>query len=56
MNTYYAQTGLADLYVGKNNIPGNNSALVIDDQYQDDIYNQGRLAMLVRVNLVTSFA
>ncbi|CAK1992600.1 hypothetical protein [Vibrio crassostreae] len=43
-DTYYAQTGLADLYVGKNNVSGNNSALSVDDQYQDDIYNQGRLA------------
>ncbi|PMG16217.1 hypothetical protein BCU98_13965 [Vibrio splendidus] len=43
-DTYYAQTGLADLYVGKNNVSGNSDALSVDDQYQDDIYNQGRLA------------
>ena len=39
-DTYYAQTGLADLYVGKNNVSGNSDALSVDYQYQDDIYNQ----------------
>lgn len=43
-DTYYAQTGLADLYIGKNNVSGNSAALGVDDQYQNDIYNQGRLA------------
>ncbi|MBL4831168.1 MAG: hypothetical protein JKY55_14950 [Aliivibrio sp.] len=43
-NTYYSQTGLADLYIGKNRVTGNNSALTVNDQYHEDIYNQGRLA------------
>ncbi|AGH80909.1 hypothetical protein PCNPT3_04835 [Psychromonas sp. CNPT3] len=42
--TYYAQAGLADLYIGKNFVSSDNSALSVDDQYTDNIYNQGRLA------------
>ncbi len=41
---YWVQAGLADFYIGKNKVTGNSAALVVDDQYQDDIYNQGRLA------------
>ncbi|EMN7355361.1 TPA: hypothetical protein ACMD2S_002230 [Vibrio parahaemolyticus] len=41
---YWVQAGLADFYIGKNKVTGNSAALAVDDQYQDDIYNQGRLA------------
>lgn len=43
-DTYYAQTALADLYIGKNRVSGNKEVLGVDDQYQGDIYNRGRLA------------
>ncbi|MGF1719525.1 hypothetical protein L4D20_05675 [Vibrio kyushuensis] len=43
-DTYYAQAGLADFYVGKNRVTGNTGALGVDDQYHEDIYNQGRIA------------
>ena len=42
--TYYVQAGLADFYIGKNSVTGNTGALGVDEQYQDDIYNQGRIA------------
>ncbi|WP_367989645.1 hypothetical protein AB2S62_20755 [Vibrio sp. NTOU-M3] len=43
-DTYYAQAGLADFYIGKNKVTGNTGALGVNEQYQDDVYNQGRLA------------
>ncbi|PSW65369.1 hypothetical protein C0W88_09875 [Photobacterium leiognathi subsp. mandapamensis] len=43
-DTYYAQAGLVDLYFGKNHVSGNKDVLGVDDQYQGDIYNRGRLA------------
>nr|WP_047043102.1 hypothetical protein [Vibrio mexicanus] len=43
-DTYYAQAGLADIYFGKNEVTGNTRALGVNDQYNDDIYNQGRIA------------
>ncbi|WP_456295541.1 hypothetical protein M1D72_03180 [Vibrio sp. AK197] len=41
---YYVQAGLADFYVGRNFVSGNGSALDVDEQYQDNLYNQGRIA------------
>ncbi len=41
---YWVQAGIADLYIGKNKVTGNPAALAVDDQYQGDIYNQGRIA------------
>ena len=41
---YYVQAGLADIYLGRNFVTGNSSALDVDDQYQDNLYNQGRIA------------
>ena len=43
-DTYYAQAGLADMYIGKNRVTGDTGALGVNDQYQDDVYNQGRIA------------
>ena len=43
-DVYYAQTALADLYLGKNHVSGNQAVLGVNEQYQGDIYNQGRLA------------
>ncbi|WP_094751845.1 hypothetical protein [Psychromonas sp. CD1] len=43
-DTYYVQAGLADLYIGKNFVSSEKSALSVDSQYTDNIYNQGRLA------------
>ncbi|KGY13041.1 hypothetical protein NM22_06030 [Vibrio tubiashii] len=43
-DTYYSQAGLADIYIGKNEVTGSTGALGVNDQYQDDIYNQGRVA------------
>lgn len=43
-DTYYAQAGLADFYVGANRVSGSTGALEVDDQYTKNIYNQGRLA------------
>lgn len=43
-DTYYAQAGLADMYIGKNRVTGDTRALGVNDQYQDDVYNQGRIA------------
>ncbi|MGY3571266.1 hypothetical protein [Vibrio paucivorans] len=43
-DTYYAQAGLADFYIGNNRVTGNTGALGVNEQYQDDIYNQGRIA------------
>ncbi|MCG9751281.1 hypothetical protein L1D54_12370 [Vibrio brasiliensis] len=43
-DTYYAQAGLADMYIGKNRVTGDTGALGVNDQYQDDVYNQGRVA------------
>lgn len=43
-DTYYSQAGIADFYIGRNNVTGNTGALGVNYQYQDDIYNQGRIA------------
>ncbi|MGF1862352.1 hypothetical protein L4D22_21080, partial [Photobacterium profundum] len=43
-DTYYSQAGIADLYLGKNRVSGNKDVLGVDEQYQGDIYNRGRLA------------
>lgn len=43
-DTYYAQAGLADFYVGRNRVGGSTGALEVNDQYVKDIYNQGRIA------------
>ncbi|MEF1288447.1 hypothetical protein [Vibrio sp. M260118] len=43
-DTYYSQAGLADIYIGKNEVTGSTGALGVNEQYQDDIYNQGRVA------------
>lgn len=43
-DNYFAQTGLIDLYVGKNFVGGTESVLDNNFQYQGDIYNQGRIA------------
>jgi len=43
-DTYYAQTGLADFYIGANNVSGSTGNLSVNDQYEKDIYSQGRLA------------
>lgn len=43
-DTYYAQAGLADFYIGHNHVSGSTGALEVNDQYVKDIYNQGRLA------------
>ncbi|MFM2586994.1 hypothetical protein [Vibrio sp. TBV020] len=43
-DTYYAQAGLADMYIGNNRVTGDTGALGVNDQYQDDVYNQGRIA------------
>lgn len=43
-DTYYAQAGLADFYVGTNRVGGSTGALEVNDQYVKDIYNQGRIA------------
>ncbi len=43
-DSYYTQAGLADFYLGRNFVSGNANTLAVDYQYQDDIYNQGRIA------------
>ncbi|EHN68625.1 hypothetical protein [Aliivibrio fischeri] len=43
-DTYYAQAGLADFYVGANRVGGSTGALEVNEQYAQDIYNQGRIA------------
>lgn len=43
-DTYWSQAGIADMYVGRNYVKGNTDALSVDDQYQDDVFNRGRLA------------
>ena len=43
-DTYYAQAGLADFYIGSNRVSGSTGALDVNDQYEKDIYSQGRLA------------
>ncbi|OEF30233.1 hypothetical protein A1QC_00040 [Vibrio rumoiensis 1S-45] len=43
-DTYWSQTGMADMYVGRNFVKGNTDALSVDEQYQGDVYNRGRLA------------
>ncbi len=43
-DTYYAQAGLADFYFGANRVSGSTGALAVNDQYEKDIYSQGRLA------------
>lgn len=42
--SYYSQTGLADIYAGRNYVSGNDDILAVNDKYQGDIYNSGRLA------------
>lgn len=41
---YFVQTGLIDLYLGKNFVGGNDAVLDNHYQYQGDLYNQGRIA------------
>ncbi len=43
-DTYYAQAGLADFYIGANRVSGSTGTLSVNDQYEKDIYSQGRLA------------
>ncbi|MCY4043714.1 MAG: hypothetical protein OXE99_01390, partial [Cellvibrionales bacterium] len=48
---YFMQTGLIDLYVGKNFVGGNDAVLENNYQYQGDIYNQGRIAYFGQAKL-----
>ncbi|WP_037029991.1 hypothetical protein [Psychrilyobacter atlanticus] len=41
---YFVQTGLADMYIGKNYVTSNKEVLSVDSEYDGDIYNRGRLA------------
>ncbi|OQY41277.1 MAG: hypothetical protein B6227_05645 [Fusobacteriia bacterium 4572_74] len=41
---YFIQTGIADMYIGKNYMSTNKSALAVDDEYDGDLYDRGRLA------------
>ncbi|PSV02658.1 hypothetical protein C0W80_06625 [Photobacterium leiognathi subsp. mandapamensis] len=43
-DTYYAQAGLIDLYFGRNHVSGNDEVLSVDDQYQGDVFDRGRIA------------
>lgn len=41
---YFIYTGIADLYIGKNNVSKNKAVLEVDDEYDGDLYDRGRLA------------
>jgi len=41
---YFIQTGIADLYIGQNYVSSNKEVLSVDYEYNDDIYDRGRLA------------
>ena len=41
---YFIQTGIADMYVGRNYVSKNKEVLAADEEYDDDIYDRGRMA------------
>jgi len=41
---YFLHTGIADMYVGQNYVTKNKEVLAVDDEYDGDIYNRGRMA------------
>jgi hypothetical protein len=41
---YFVQTGIADLYIGRNYVSKNEAVLAVDDEYDGDLYDRGRLA------------
>ena len=41
---YFIQTGMADMYIGQNYVGSNKEVLSVDNEYDGDIYDRGRLA------------
>lgn len=41
---HYIHTGIADFYVGSNHVGGNRELLSVDQDYDGEIYDKGRLA------------
>lgn len=41
---YFIHTGIADMYVGRNHVSKNREVLAADNEYNNDIYDRGRLA------------
>ena len=41
---HYTHTGIADFYIGRNYVGGNRELLSVDEDYDNEIYDKGRLS------------